>query len=424
MQGSAVGERVEVEILRWAHGGDAVAVPGQGGLEGRVVFVEDAVPGDRLQVEITEDRQRWGRARVVEILSQSPERRAARCEVQSRCGGCPWMLGGAEAQRRSREAILRGEVEKRLGARANKAALRLEATPEPGEFGYRQRVVLAFARGKDRVVIGFHGRGSHVLVDLPNAGCVVAKASLNAVLPEVRQALLELPVHAKGRVTLLAGENGVAGWVEVEGGQSFGVFEEAAEVRFGGFTQRLLPKAFAQANAGVTGQILEVLERFAREARGGGSGLALELFAGAGTLTMALWRAGWDVVAYEGDGAAREGFEATRTREGVTAERGLWHVADLGSGLPWPLPERAPGLVVLDPPRTGASALMPWLRGLRAPFLAYLSCDLATGLRDLRELVGTHDVPGPYDVREIIGFDMFPHSGHQEVLALLALRPT
>jgi 23S rRNA (uracil1939-C5)-methyltransferase len=419
------GEVLEVEVLRWAHGGDAVCVPGAGALEGRVVFVEDAVPGDRLRVEVVEARERWGRAMVREVVSPSASRRVAPCGIQDRCGGCPWMIGTAEAQRASREAILKGEVRKRLGGRADETVIRLAESP--GELGYRHRLVLAFSRVGRDVVLGFHARKTHTIVPLPEAGCAIATPTLNAHLDAVRAALsADTEDGAVGRVTLLAGHcdgrETYAGWVEVDGGEAFGIGAEAVAVDFGGYLQTLEPRAFAQANAAVTGQILHAIEGFARASRGDGDPWAVELFAGAGTLTMALWRAGWRVVGYEGDGAARAGFEATRTRAGVNPERGAWHVADLAAGLPWPMPAATPGLVLLDPPRAGASALMPWLRGLGARHVAYLSCDLATGLRDMRELIGSESEPGPYDLLEVTGFDMFPHSGHQEILGLLRRR--
>jgi len=208
-----------------------------------------------------------------------------------------------------------------------------------------------------------------------------------------------------------AGAQGVAGWIEPEGGDGFGFGLPEVKVAFGRFSQVISPRAFAQANAEVTGQILDVVEAWAREARAGHEGaMAVELFAGGGTLTMALWAAGWRVTAYEVDAAARSGFEATREALGVAPERGRWHAADLFVGPPWPAPER-PRLVVLDPPREGAKDVIGWVAASAAAEVVYVSCDLATGLRDVAALVGAG-----YRLDEARGFDMFPHSGHQEVV--------
>jgi 23S rRNA (uracil1939-C5)-methyltransferase len=169
--------------------------------------------------------------------------------------------------------------------------------------------------------------------------------------------------------------------------------------------------------------------RAAREAPeaaadGGREARAIELFAGAGTLTQALWAEGYAVAAYEVDAGAAAGFHATRERLGVAPERGRWCTNDLlVTGVPERLPgqEGPPDLVLLDPPRTGAKALVPWLRGTMARTVVYVSCDLATALRDVSELAGRGD-RRRYDVTRLIAYDMFPHTGHQELLLVLERR--
>jgi len=334
------------------------------------------------------------------------------------------MIGSAAAQARSREAILRGEVRKVLGDEAVAAVAMAE--PEPGgELGYRQRLRLGYAVGPHGVKLGFRSRRSHELIDVER--CAVAAESLNAALVGVREALRGQGMGEVGRVTLLAGRDGVAGWIEPEHGAGFGFGRDEVELELGSFRQVLGPRSFAQANAGVTGEILERLAAWGRgfatgaETGDGRRPHAVELFAGSGTLTMALWEAGFAVTAYEVDGRARAAFE--RTRAGRQA---VWHEADLELGFPWPAPDTSAwgpvDVVVLDPPRTGARALMPWVRASGAAAVAYLSCDLATGLRDVAELTASGG--GPYVVEAIIGYDMFPHSGHQEVLVLLGRAPT
>jgi 23S rRNA (uracil1939-C5)-methyltransferase len=185
-------------------------------------------------------------------------------------------------------------------------------------------------------------------------------------------------------------------------------------VRIGGFAQVLSARAFAQANARVTGDILALIGAVADDvAREGGGKRALELFAGSGTLTQALWSRGWEVDAYELDAAARPAFEAARATLGG---RGAWHACDLASGLVRPPPRDPEGidLVLLDPPRTGAAAVVPWLRASRARSIIYVSCDIATGLRDLATLSGD----GRWRIDRVVGFDMFPHTGHQEMVSV------
>lgn len=404
-----------VHILRWAHGGDGVAVPETGPLAGTIVFVPESVPGDVVDVRLQERKERWARGRIARVVTPSPERVAPPCELQGRCGGCPWMAGTPAAQARSREAILRGELGKRLGAALADTHVALRESPR--QLGYRLRVRMGFEVAGGRVTLGFRGKKSHALVDVGH--CAIADPAIDAALPAVREVLAARFAGGAraGRVTLLAGDavtssaRAVAGWIEPEGGEGFGFGPSEVRVAFGRFSQVLSPRAFAQANAEVTGQILDVVEAWAREARvGHEEAMAVELFAGGGTLTMALWAAGWRVTAYEVDGAARAAFEATREAQGVPVERGSWHAADLFIGPPWPVPER-PHLVVLDPPREGAKDVIGWVAASAAAEVLYVSCDLATGLRDVATLV-----QAGFRLDDVVGFDMFPHSGHQEVI--------
>jgi 23S rRNA (uracil1939-C5)-methyltransferase len=403
-----------LEVLRWAHGGDAVAVPSDGPLAGRVVFLSDAVPGDVVDVDIIEERTRWARGRILRVVRASPERREAPCRVQARCGGCPWMQGRQAAQARSRRLILEGEVRKVLGEAALSA---IELAPSGPELGHRQRLRLAYEHRGGRVVLGLHARSTHTLIELER--CEVADPGLNAALPAVRAAIAQRGALGAGRVTLLAGQTasggGFGAFVEPEHGTPYAIHDERVTLRFGRFEQTLSPAAFAQANAAVTGAILEALQTWA--AGVGGGRRVVELFAGSGTLTMALWAAGCTVMAYEIDGRAREAFERTRL---ACQGQASWHELDLTLGIPHPAPAPPIDAIVLDPPRTGAREIMPWVRAVGAAKVAYLSCDLATGLRDAAEL--TRD--GVYRVERIIGYDMFPHTGHQECLILLAKADT
>jgi len=220
-----------------------------------------------------------------------------------------------------------------------------------------------------------------------------------------------------GRVTLLAGAEGVAGHAAADDGRELRLGPERVTVALGAYRQALAPEGFAQANAEVTGQILETLAAWASEARraaGEHDPWAVELFAGSGTLTMALWEAGWRVAAYEVAEGARAGFELTRAACAQPPERARWHACDLALGLPLP-PPPAPALVVLDPPRSGAAAVVGWVRGAGARHVIYVSCDLATSLRDVAALSAGER----FEVARVATFDMFPHTSHQEVMILL-----
>ena len=130
-------------------------------------------------------------------------------------------------------------------------------------------------------------------------------------------------------------------------------------------------------------------------------------------LTVPLLLAGYGVSAYEVDEGARHGF--LQAVEGMG--EASWHQADLlDLGVPLPEPE-PPDLVLLDPPRAGGEALMPWIRRCGASTVVMVSCDVATAMRDIAAL--TQGDGAPYSVASISSYNMFPHTGHQELLVVL-----
>jgi len=408
-----LAELAGLTVLRWAHGGDAVAIPEAGPLEGCVVFIPGAVPGDVVRVAITSRKRRWARARLLAVERPSPDRVEPPCPVQARCGGCPWMVGTVEAQARSRRAILEGEARKHLDWSEGEARARIrlaEAAGDEGGLGYRPRIKLGFAVEGDDVRLGYRARSTHDLVDLD--ACAIAAPGINASLPGLREAL-RARGEARGDATLVAGEEGVAIRVQPARGQAWSLGPERVTVRFGDVALAASPRAFLQPNARVVGQLLDRIRSLA-EAAGGRR--AVELFAGGGLLTTALWAAGYEVDAYEVDDAGRAAFEALRAVRGVSPERGRWHRADLlRDGVPTPAPQGPIDLVLLDAPRQGARDIIPWIRASGASAVILVSCDVATGMRDLAALTEG----GGWQVTSIEGHDMFPHTGHQEILAAL-----
>lgn len=392
-----------LRILRWAHGGDGVAVPEGGELAGAIVFVPRAVPGDVVRCRVVARKKRWARAELVAVESASPHRVEPPCAVQAACGGCPWMTGDHEAQAASRLAILGGEAVKRLGEQS--PTVRLAASGPT--LGYRSRIRMAYAVGGDGAVkLGYRREGSHHLVDVER--CPVAVGAIDDALPEIRQRLAAAG-SAQGEVSILAGAEGVAGRVRPNGQEAWSFGPATVTVGAPGHAVSAAADSFVQANSAVMSAIAERIEAMAREA---GGRHAVELFAGVGTLTLPLLRAGYRVTAYESAPDARALFDANVAGRGDAT----WHHSDLlATGAPWPPPD-APELVLLDPPRTGAAEIMPWVRACGARVVLMLSCDVSTAMRDLQLLAERG-----YRITDIIGYDMFPHTGHQEVLARAVL---
>jgi tRNA/tmRNA/rRNA uracil-C5-methylase (TrmA/RlmC/RlmD family) len=261
------------------------------------------------------------------------------------------------------------------------------------------------------VTLGYRGRGTHHVV--PVSRCEVAVEAINESLDAVRESICKLGATS-GEVTILAGSNGVGWSMLSDGRRRARGGEEHLTIEVNGEEMAVDAGGFVQGNGAETDAIARHIAEFIGRSEGA---LAVELFAGSGTWTAGLLDAGYRVEAYELDGRARPAFEAN-TRGG----QAQLHVTDLlETGVPEPPPGR-PALVVLDPPRIGAAGLSTWIRTVAAPKVLMVSCDVATGLRDAAALC---DGPGGYEIARVTSYDMFPNTGHQElVIELLRATPS
>ena len=423
-------EPVVVTTGEMAYGPHAVAR-----VEGKVVFVRGAAPHEEAEVLVREDRERYAFADLVSVRRPSAARRAAPCAYLPRCGGCPWQHLEYAAQLAAKQRIV-GEQLQRLAGQAVPVAAPL---PSPREYGYRRRVKLRVAEG----VVGFHAAASHDLVAIDH--CLLAEPAVDAAIPwlgelvaALRTAVRRLEIAAgasEGRVVVSAevegawhdGDDGACqdwlaahvsvaglllrgrGWARTWGEQTIALDAGAApplQVRAAGFTQ-----VNGEANQLLVDQ---VVQRVAPR-----EGLrVLDLYAGAGNLSLPLRRRGALVTAVEQDRGAAADARANAAREpgpplrvlAMPAERAVRQFADAGERF---------DAVVLDPPRSGAVACIASLLRLQAARLVYVSCDPSTLARDLRHLATA------YRIDDVQPIDFFPHTYHVETVvgATLACDP-
>jgi 23S rRNA (uracil1939-C5)-methyltransferase len=381
---------LELTIERLASGGEGVGrAP-----DGRVVFVPFSAPGDRLLVRPGETRRRYLRASVIETIAPGPDRVEPVCPVFGSCGGCSWQHLSYAAQLEAKRGILRDALT-RIG--------KFAAVPEPIEmrgspaaYRYRSRARVVVEEGG----VGFRRRRSRDLC--PTAECPILVPSLEAAMA----ALGRDPEAVRGEWELAAGDSGEVSLLGPRGGK---LGEERIRIRVAGDALRVSAGVFSQANALLRADLADAVHRAAGEGK-----LALELFAGAGFLTLGLARRFRRVVAIESDPrAVRDLRDNLRTARIDSVEVRSARVEEaLGSA---PLVHLRPDVVVLDPPRTGLPRGVDL--ALSAARVVYLSCDPATLARDLASL----EKRG-FRLIQLTGFDLFPQTPHVEALAVAERR--
>ncbi len=403
-------ERLEIAALGNGVGG--VARP-----DGApVTFVRGALPGETVLCEITRTTSRWREAALVEVVSASPDRIEPPCPCCGRCGGCPMMhlsYGGQLEWKREwlSAALARSGCE---------APVPLPAVPSPLETGYRNRVSFAVERG----MLNLHEyRGGLTPVD----DCLLLHDPGRAILGDLRHALGGWTGKAAVRTSFLTGRTlvelegrgdepcpavpgvdvwtGPSGRTEPSREGAAPLVEEIAgcriEVPPGGFFQVNTPAASIMA--------LRIREELT------GTGRLLDLYAGAGALSLPLASAGWDVTCVETCGRSVESGRRSAAEAGI--DRVEFVRADAGAFLASVGGHGAFDAVMADPPRTGLGpGVAAALAALGAETVVMVSCNPHTLARDLSALSDA------YSIDTISIHDMFPQTDHVETVTILSGR--
>jgi 23S rRNA (uracil1939-C5)-methyltransferase len=403
------------------------------------VFVPFVLPGEQVEAEIRQEKPGFARATVTRLIQASPERVAPGCPYFQQCGGCHYQHIPYERQLELKSQILR-ETFERVGKIALKDEIRVHPSPP---LHYRNRTRLQ-VRVAPEFALGYYRFGSREF--LPVRECPISSPLINRAIarltdlgglacpPEVEE--LELFADA-GDEQLLgwafcgcdAGEKNLLRWAEAvrrELPSLIGLHFFSSRRRLEDETPadlRLLAHSGAsalryrtaqgeyQVGAGAFFQVnRHLVDELVALVTGNVDGAsALDLYAGGGLFSVPLARVFHHIFAVE---ASQISFRDLK--QNVPAS-----VKAVGTRTEDYLRSRAlrqrPGLVVLDPPRTGAGkAVTSSLVELEAQRIRYVSCDPATLARDLAPLAAAG-----YRIEEAHLFDLFPQTFHIESVMLL-----
>ncbi|MDQ1083236.1 MULTISPECIES: class I SAM-dependent RNA methyltransferase [Microbacterium] len=414
------GDLIELDITGIAHGGVFV-----GRHEGRVVFVPDTLPGERIRARLTDTRKKaFWRADAVEVIQAAPERRphvwdAAAIDVDpaERVGGAEFGHIRLSHQRALKERVIREAVE-RVGRLELPVDMRPAGGADAGESadgtGWRTRVSLHV--DADGRVGAYAARSHHVVEtpDLPLATEAIARAAAHA-RAGAQPGRIDLVEPADGRVRVLP---------RPEGSRPSGA-PEVVEERVGERVFRVDAGGFWQVHRLAARTLTSLVSTELTASTGGLDPEAthLDLYGGVGLFAATLGELGGNgtrVISVESDPRATEhAGENLAEWVGARAEtaRVDRFVGRLAADASARERERlARGVVLLDPPRAGAgSQVVEAIAALSPTAVVYVACDPVALARDLATFAGLG-----YRVHDgIRGVDLFPNSHHVEAVAVL-----
>ena len=399
---------VTLKVEKNVYGGEGLGRLG----DGRVCFVAGAFAGETVRVEIVEQKKRFVRARLVELVESSPNRQNPGNTVP----GMVYAPVSYEAEVRMKQDQLENFLWK-----VSPTVLPLEVVPAPQPLNYRNKVVYHTEFQGGKWVLGYRTEPEHRVVDVVQDP--LACAAINAELPAIRAGVFALLTQgAKAvRQSAKAADNVTIRWTPIDGvkwwmgdaPQGLDLHEKTDGRKF-----RVAADGFYQVNP----QVGDLLVREVRDEYAKGTDRAahiLDLYCGVGVFGLCCLAAQARQTT-EGGPARLVGIESGRSAI-VSAKKNAetlgikanFFCERVGASLSR-IKVGPHHTVIVDPPRGGMEPNVPgWLANRPAPRLFYVSCDPATLVRDLTTLVKT------YEIKRVKLFDMFPRTARFETLVIL-----
>ncbi|MEO5622776.1 MAG: 23S rRNA (uracil(1939)-C(5))-methyltransferase RlmD [Dokdonella sp.] len=425
---------LEADITDFTHDGRGVAR-----IDGKAVFVAGALPGERARIRITKRSRSFDEAKIEQLLTRSPDRVEPRCVHFGTCSGCTLQHLPPAAQIAAKQRVLADNFE-----RIGKVTPRCWLDPLGDEaWGYRRkgRLSVKWVEKKGKVLVGFREDNPRFVADLsvchtllPQVGeRLVALGELIGGL-EAKTSIAQIeiaagdetvaltfrnlqPLSAQDRATLMAfgkahdlaillqpgGPDSVTPLWPDTISLSFRIPESDIDIAFE-------PLDFIQVNAGMNRRMiartLDLLDLQPTDS-------VLDLFCGLGNFTLPIARRAGNVVGVEGEAALVARSRANAASNGI--DNAEFFAADLATdqtAATWA--QRQYDKLLLDPPRSGAAAVLDYLPRKGTNRIVYVSCHPGSLARDAGILVQKHG----FCLAAAGVMDMFPHTAHVESIAL------
>ena len=403
--------------------------------DGKVVFVEGALPGERASVFVFQNKKNFDNGRARSILESSSGRREPRCPHFGACGGCATQHADERTQMAAKQRWLEDCLE-RIG---NVKPETLLPIVYGAEWGYRHRARLSvrYVASRGGAMVGFRERRSTHVADMRE--CHVLPETVSALIPQLRALVGELSIRERlPQIEVAVGDNAtvlvfrhliplsapdldalktfaekhdVHVWLQPKGPETAhpfhpGVSELHYELPEFGVRIHFRPTEFTQVNFAMNRVLVSRAVRLLDPQPGE---RVADLFCGLGNFSLPLARKDAFVVGFEGSRALVERARRNASENGLVAQ---FEVADLfksGIGAFGPFQK-----FLLDPPREGAVELVKSLPAEWPQRIVYVSCDPATLARDAGILVHTKG----FRLAAAGVVNMFPHTAHVESIAV------
>ena len=447
----AIGRLYDVSIDDLSHDGLGIAR-----IDGFLVFVKDALPGERVVIKVTNAKKNYAHAEAVEMIRPTHQRINPPCPLFERCGGCQIQHLNYESQLQFKKDIVIRNMKK--FAQIEKPRI-LDVIGMNNPWRYRNKTQIPFGLNEDgEIVAGFYKSRSHEIIDMPS--CIVQTVEADNIITAIKKIACEFDITPYTE----SQQSGILRHVVIRVGfktkQIMVIFitrtphfphkeilcqqlvtrfpaiksivhnvnPKVTNVIFGAETTTIYgadyikdtldgldflisARSFYQVNPAQTEVLYKKVVDFAEA---GAETVVFDAYCGIGTITLFLARQAKVVYGVEiVPDAIYDAKENARINglDNVNFEVGASEIVIprlIGEGI-------RPNVIVVDPPRKGCDiALLEAIIEAEPERVVYVSCDSATLARDVKVLAA-----GGYKLEVVQPVDMFPQTSHVECVALL-----
>ena len=434
--------------------------------DGKVVFIEGALPGELVSVQVGRKKNNWEQGTVTEIHHESSQRVTPGCPHfglhQGACGGCKMQHLDVAAQVAVKQRVLEDNLWHLAKVKAE-SLLRPIQGPAWG-YRYRARLSVRYVLKKGEVLIGFHERKSRYIADMQV--CPILPPKVSALLMplrgligslQARETCPQIELACGDEVTALvlrhleplsegdqqklrdfAAEHAVQWWLQPKGPDTVHLLEEGPQLAYGlsdfGITMPFKPTDFTQVNPFINRVLVSRALRLLKAEK---TDRVIDWFCGLGNFTLPIATQAGEVLGIEGSDALVQRSNQNYAHNQTGRSQPLAPTSFVARNLFEMTPQMlvADGVAdkwLVDPPREGAFALckalaelhqQPELRGdagnawTPPQRIVYVSCNPATLARDAGLLV--HQAGYRCVAAGVV--NMFAHTAHVESMAVFEL---
>lgn len=367
-------------------------------VEGWVVFVPFALPGETVKARVYRNDKNCSHADLVEVLVPSPDRVQPVCPLFGECGGCQYQHLDYQKQLEWKTRQV-GELMKHMAGVVFPVNFCLTTAQI---WHYRSKITPHFDTPRQGEIgaIGFLANGQRSrIIDVPQ--CTIAMETINDALPEIRSG-----IHAKAH----SFKRGSTILMRATGDRVETDFRATATERVGDLTFQFLAGDFFQNNPYILPAFTGYVEQ---QAAADGVRFLVDAYCGSGLFALTLAGRFEKVAGVEVSETSCEWARKNAAANQITNATFLTASAeDIFAEINFPAAATA---VVIDPPRKGCTPeFIAQLVGFSPARVVYVSCDPATQVRDLKLLA-----EGGYQLADVQPFDLFPHTRHLECVMTL-----